>query len=177
VNVSRELAWAAALSLAGCTSAPEPERPRQPAAVRAETPRAPVLFSYRSTDGRELSHRTTRGRATALIFLTTYDPASQVQAEDLDRVLRARGPSVSGGAIMLEPESYAVLADVFRQTLELSFPVAVADPATLRGEGPFGRVRQVPTTFVLDKRGRIVWSKIGRATPAELDRALTSAQR
>lgn len=178
MSAIRRATWGAAVlsgfvACAGTT-------PREPAAAlpgRVASGEQGIAFRFTATDGGELSHRTTRGRATALLFLTTYDPASQVQAKTLEQVLHTHRPRANGGAIMLEPPAYGVLADVFRSTLALSYPVALADPATLDGSGAFGSIDRVPTTVVLDRQGRVVYRKSGLASAAELEEALSGASR
>jgi hypothetical protein len=134
-----------------------------------------LFFSYRTTDGGTLSHASTRGRATALVFLTTYDAASQLEAKALEQALRTARPRANGGAVMLEGPEYALLADVFRQTLKLSYPVALADEATLKGHGPFGKIEMVPTTIVLDRFGRLRFRRSGLISAEELRGALAAA--
>lgn len=135
----------------------------------------PIDFSYATTGGGEVSSKSTRGRATAVLFVTTYDPGSQLEAGRLENILRTTRPRVNACAIVLEAPKYAVLAQVFGETLGLSYPVALADSPTLHGEGPFGRVRAVPTIIVLDRSSREVWRKAGLASTREIEHALAAA--
>ena len=134
-----------------------------------------VFFSYRTTQGQELSHGTTRGRSTALVFLTTYDAASQLEAKELEQALRTTRPRANGAAVILEGPEYGLLADVFRQSLGLSYPVALADEATLEGRGPFGKIELVPTTVVLDRWGRLRFRRQGLSSSRELSQMLKAA--
>lgn len=134
-----------------------------------------VVFSLITTDGSELSSATTRGRVTLLLFLTTYDNASQLMARQFKTIVHHHRPRVNVGAIVLETSKYAVLAPVFKQSLELDYPVAMADEATLRGLGPFGAVHRVPTIIVLDGRGRRVWSQEGFVSPRQVEHVLDLA--
>lgn len=137
----------------------------------------PVDFAFGTTGGGELSSASTRGRATALLFVTTYDAASQLVAKRLDHVVRYFKPRSNAGAVVVEPPKYAVLADVFRSALDLSFPVAIADEGTRTGGGPFGRVGEVPTIVVLDRSGRVVWTHSGVVSSKEIEQALATASR
>lgn len=150
----------------GCRPRPVPLRPEGAAAS------APVTFAFGAVDGGELSSETTRGRATAILFVTTYDIASQLVAQRLEGVLRAHVPRANGGAVVLEAPKYAQLAVAYRSTLSLSYPVAMADSLTLSGGGPFGTVAQVPTLVVLDRSGREVWRHTGVPEAREIERAL-----
>ena len=157
--------------LLGCSeSVSEPARPA------AEQGRA-IQFVYGTTAGDELSSASTRGRGTAILFVTTYDLASQIQAKTLNNIVRSHTPRINAGAVVLETADYAMLADAFRTTLGLAYPVAMADAATLAGDGPFGRIQVVPTTVVLDRSGREVWRKAGVAEAREIEAALATAAR
>jgi hypothetical protein len=112
-----------------------------------------------------------------VLFVTTYDLASQIEAKRLDEIVRRHRPRANAGAVVLEPPKYAVLADAFRSSLGLGYEVALADAATLAGQGPFGNIPHVPTLFVLDRAGRLVWQKSGLATPREIEQALAAAAR
>jgi hypothetical protein len=112
---------------------------------------------------------------TLLLFLTTYDHASQLMARQLKAIMHSRRPRINVGAIVLETPKYSILAPVFKQSLELDYPVVMADDATLRGLGPFGAVRRVPTLIVLDGRGRRVRSEEGYVAPRQIERMLDLA--
>jgi hypothetical protein len=128
---------------------------------------APIEFAFGTPDGGELSSTTTRGRATAILFVTTYDLASQVVAERLERVLHTHVPRANAGVVVLEPPKYAELAEAYKASLGL----------TLTGGGPFGRVEQVPTLVVLDRSGREIWRKSGVPDAREIDEALAAGGR
>lgn len=137
----------------------------------------PVHFAYRTTEGETFGARSTRGRATAVLFVTTYDLASQVQARRLEQVVHRQTPRINAGVVVLESEEYAVLADAFRTSLGLSYPVCLADQATREKEGPFGDLSRIPTLVVLDRDGVEVWRKEGLASTSEMKQALTTASR
>ena len=157
--------------LVSCRPTPAPLGPS------AEAAAAPIEFAFGTTDGSELSSSTTRGRATAILFVTTYDVVSQLVAQRLESVLRTHVPRANGGAVVLEAPKYAELATAYRTTLSLSYPVAMADPNTLSGGGPFGVVAQVPTLVVLDRSGREVLRKTGVAETREIEQALALGSR
>ncbi len=158
----------AALSLA-CSSAPTV------APAQASSRGAPILFAYGTPSGETLSSESTRGRATAILFVTTFDLPSQLMAKRLDSVVRAHRPRANAGAVALEAPNDAPLVDVFKSSLGLSYPVALANTTRFEAPSPFGRVDQVPTLVVLDRRGREVARAQGVVTEREIDEALTSA--
>jgi hypothetical protein len=174
----REVARAGLLTLviaaaSACRHVPDQAPPAKSA--RAASPA--VRFSYGTTQGGELGHAQTYGRSTVLLFGTTFDLASQVQAERLNELLHRYRPRVNVGAVMLEPPKYALLADTFRTSLHLDYPIALADDETRRGEGPFGRMDRVPTVVVLDASGREVFRKSGVVPIREIEQVLRRSQR
>ena len=64
--------------------------------------------------------------------------------------------------------------EIYRDTLKITFPVALGDAATTAGGGPFGDVAIVPTVVVLDAEGRVVLKKTGIVKPEEIRGALGS---
>jgi hypothetical protein len=125
---------------------------------------APWFFA--ATDGTAVSSNDTLGRATIVLFLTTYDPASQIAAARLDGCVHSLPRRVNAIAVAMEAPDHAVLVSTFHDSLKLSYPVLMPDPATLAGEGPFGAIDKVPTWVLLDRAGQEVWRGFGvRALP------------
>ena len=151
--------------LAACVACGRASAPALEAAPAQ--PGEPIEFAYGTTEGTELGSLATRGRGTAILFITTYDLASQLVARRLDDVLRRHVPRANAGAVVLEAPQYAVMADTFRTSLELRYPVAMADQATLGGGGPFGKIDRIPTLVILDAEGREVWRRSGVQTEKE----------
>jgi hypothetical protein len=121
----------------------------------------PIEFRFPPTGNDVVSSETTRGRATALVFITTYDIASQVVVKRLGEVLVRFTPRANAAAVVLEPPAYVELLPAYRETLGLPYPVVMADFATQQQQGPFGDIHNVPTIVVLYRRGREVWRRQG----------------
>lgn len=162
---------AALLVAIGCGS----ESPR--AAAPAPRRGKPVNFLYGTPAGETLSSENTRGRVTALLFVTTFDLPSQLMAKRLDAVARRHRPRVNAGAVALEAPNNAPLVEVFKTSLGLSYPVGLTNRTLLDDKGPFGAVDQVPILVVLDSRGVEVGRAEGVVSEAEIDQALTRAAR
>jgi hypothetical protein len=134
------------------------------------------VFAYGTTQGDQFASATTRGRVTAVLFVTTFDAASTVMARRLNEAMRSHGRRFNAGAVVLEAPSAAPLADVFRQSLGLIYPVAMSDGADGNGDGPFGAIARVPTLVLLDRSGRERFRRSGVLSSRELDQALTQAE-
>lgn len=158
--------------LAASCSHSEPA-PAVPSSPTLEALDKAVVFSYPSVDeAPDVSSANLRGRTTVLIFLSTYDLASQAQARFLSMVHRRHEPPINAAAIVLEPKENLPLVAMFRQTLGLDYPVAIGDEELIAGKGPFGDVRSVPATVVLDASGRIVARREGLLKDDELEALL-----
>jgi len=133
-------------------------------------------YVFGTTEGEEVSAETMRGRVTALLFVTTFDLASQLAAKQLNQALHTHTPRINVAAIVLEAPKYAPLADVFRTSLKLSYPVAIADLAMLSQSSTLGGVHSVPTLIILDKQGREVSRNYGAFSSEDLESWLTHAR-
>ena len=164
----------AALLALSCQRVPDEAPPVQPS---NEASGVVHRFAFGTTQGEELSAESVRGRVTCLLFVTTFDLASQIAAKRLNQLLHAHTPRINAAAVVLEAAKYAPLADVFRSSLELSYPVAIADLPTLQTSSTFGdEVSTVPALLILDAEGREVQRRSGTFTVEELDAWLSRAQ-
>jgi hypothetical protein len=154
----------------GCSS-------QQPTAEAPVTRGEPLAYAFGTTDGSVVSSETTRGRVTVLLFLTTFDLASQAQAKHLEQLYRRHAPRFNAIAVVMEPPKYAELARSFGDVLGLSYPVALADEGTLSGAGPFGAVTSVPSWVVLDSEARAVFAQAGALAPRDLEKTIRAAER
>ena len=159
-------AWA----LAGCYA----REVEPPAAVEVDVGE-PVQFTFGTLTGDEVSSDTTRGRTTALLFVTTYDLASQAQAQLLRDVLSSHKPVANAAIVMMEPPRSAGLAQVWADSLGLEWPIAMASPTLMAGDSQLGRISGVPTIIVLDRRGRVIAKSDGALDRAAIKDCLARA--
>jgi hypothetical protein len=164
-------AAALALSLAGCfVREGEPAR-AEPAVGE------PLQFTLGTLDGQELSSDTTRGRTTALLFVTTYDLPSQAEAQLLSDVLASHRPLANAAIVMMEAPRAAELAQVWATSIGVKLPIAMASPSLMSGDSELGRIAGVPTLIVLDRRGRLLEKREGALTREQIADALARADR
>ncbi len=123
-----------------------------------------------------LTDEATRGRVTALLFVTTFDLPSQAAARRLAEVQARHVPRFNAAAVALESAENATLVGVFRDTLALPYPVAIADRVELQSSA-FGVVDRVPALVVLDRAGRAVRSHVGIFETPELVEWLQEAEK
>jgi hypothetical protein len=149
----------------------EAEPPATPEPALGE----PVQFTFGTLTGDEVSSDTTRGRTTALLFVTTYDLASQAQTQLLREVLSSHKPVANAAIVMMEPPRAADLARVWADALGLTWPIAMATPSLMAGDSQLGRINGVPTLIVLDRRGRVVAKNEGAVNRQGIQDCLTRA--
>jgi hypothetical protein len=128
---------------------------------------SPIDFAFDSLDDRAVSAQATRGKPTVIAFVTTSNLPSQAQVDFLVAMARNDGELVHYAVVAVEPPDARELVELYRRGLATPFPVAMADSATLAGDGPFGDVTAVPVTVVLDLAGRVVWRADGRVARSE----------
>ena len=111
------LAWSSSAALTlGCYA-----REGAPAASAEPDFGTPVQFTFGTISGGELSSDTTRGRTTALLFVTTYDLPSQAEAELLRDVLSTHRPVANAAIVVMEPPRSAGLAQVWADVIGLEW--------------------------------------------------------
>ncbi len=162
----------AALSLSACFV-----REGEPASGSSPAKGDPVQFTFGTLQGEELSSDTTRGRTTALLFVTTYDLPSQAEAQLLRDVLATHRPRANGVIVMMEAPRAADLAQVWANSINVKLPIAMATPSLMSGDSELGRINGVPTLIVLDRRGRLLERREGGLTREEIADALSRAER
>ncbi|MEH3085569.1 MAG: TlpA disulfide reductase family protein [Xylophilus ampelinus] len=119
------------------------------------------------------SQRTTaqfQGRVTLVNFWATSCVtcvAEMPQIVDTYRRYRERGFDTLAVAMSYDPPSYVVN---YARTRQLPFPVAIDN--TGAAARAWGDVQLTPTTFVVDKQGRIVKRYVGQPDFAELHRLI-----
>jgi hypothetical protein len=170
------LAVACAAVLAGCVPAPaDPSDPNvgaEPVPAPFKPSENPVALDVTLIDGKRLATRDLLNRLTLVVFLATYDTASQAEARIAAAVVSRHKPRINGLGIVLEPTANLPLVQTFATALNLPYPLAMADAETLAGRGPFPGMHHVPSLALLDRQGREVWRYFGVATVSELEAVL-----
>jgi hypothetical protein len=165
-------ALAAPALASGCSPAVDPQEPGDVTATVPEGPAQRRRFSYPTVNGSLVSDASLRGRMTVIAMVATYDTASQAQTRFVKEIFRGYTPRVNAMLLVLEPPQNLPLIQAYASSLELSFPVAIADSATIAGKGPFAGLHSVPSVVILDREGREVWRKLGIVDTRQLRDAL-----
>jgi hypothetical protein len=130
-----------------------------------------VEFEFESLDERPVSSTAARGKPTVLAFVTTGSLMAQAQVDFLVAMAKHDGEELNYALVALEEPRNRELVQLYKKTLAVPFPVAMADAPTLGGAGSFGDVTAVPVTVVLDRAGRVILRAAGRVVKSQELRA------
>jgi peroxiredoxin len=134
-------------------------------------------FSLPGLDGQVVESKELRGRVTVLLFLTTFDVASQAQARRLEDLHRSHVPRLNVLGVVVEAPRYATLASEYRDSLGLSYPLVMGERAVLDAHEDLRHVHSVPAWIVLGRDGQIVSSAAGALSLDELETLVREAEK
>ena len=163
---SRAFLLLAAL-LTACGGSGDSKGPATPAGVSVPPASPPVTFTFDSLDDRPVSSEVSRGKPAVLAFVTTGSLPAQAQVDFLVTMSANDADRVFYAVVSLDPRENRELVEIYRKSLNIKFPVAMADDTTRAGTGPFGDVTAVPVTILLDRLGRVVWRVDGRVAKSD----------
>lgn len=159
-----------ALAVSACTKEVPVEEP--PAELAAQ----PLEYRFPGIDGDVVSSVNHRGRVTVLLFVTTFDLASQAQAQRLEDLFRSHVPRINAVAVVMEAPRHVDLARSFREVLGLHYEVAIADRNAVARQGALRVVQQVPAWVVVDAEGSVRAAAVGGVSPQELTQLVRMAE-
>ncbi len=120
-------------------------------------PAAAPDFTLRDVQGNSVSLRDLRGRVVFLSFWATWCPPCRIEMPSMERLyqrLRDRG------LVMLAVDRRETRKQVatFMKDFQLSFPALLDIDGTVSS---LYRVSALPTTYLIDRRGKIIGKKVG----------------
>jgi hypothetical protein len=163
------------LSVTGCVEATMP--PEVPPSIVDSTSGAAVDFELPGLDGGVVRSLDLRGRLSLIVVSATYDTASQAGVSMAAALVRRHKPRINGLLIVLEPEDNRPLAKAFVSAMDLPFPAAITDAATVGEAHALAGIRHVPSFVLLDRDGREVWRRVGLANVDVLEAVLREHER
>lgn len=135
-------------------------------------PAAPPV-SVTALNGQTIDLTQLRGRVVLVDFWATSCPGCVEEMPLLTQTYeRYKDKGVQVVAVAMNYDQPAYVAN-FATRYQLPFTVAIdSDGSAAKA---FGNVQLTPTSFIINRKGKIVAQKIGNWKPAELDKALDKA--
>jgi hypothetical protein len=165
----------ACVTAAGCSSPPAP--PETPPPVASAPPSGPpIRFAFETIDGKPLTTESLAGRISVVGFVASYDIASQAQVRFLTGLLKRHVPRINVAILVLEPPQNLPMVEAFVGALRLPYPAALADAATIAGQGPFAGLHHVPSVVILDREGHERWRHVGLIEENEMEAAVRDVE-
>lgn len=153
----------------GCAADSSKTTAAAPAAAAQASQTAPD-FSFTYLDGTKASLAQLRGKPVFLNFWATWCPPCVGEMPHFNAVYPRYKDKVNFLAVSLDDNMQEAAA--FIQQKGYSFPVGYGDVNDLAGKYD---IQGIPTSLLLDANGKIIASKIGAMTEAELEAFLQKA--
>ena len=136
----------------------------------ANTQLAPS-WELQNLDGRTVHFSDFKGKVVVLDFWATWCPPCRAEIPgfiELQKKYQAQGLAVIGVSV---DQAGAETVRAFAEKLGINYPVVLTDTKTVDA---YGGVDRLPTTFVVDRSGRIVKQHLGFTEKSEIEAEIKS---
>lgn len=125
-----------------------------------------------STEGNKIKLSDYRGKAVILDFWATWCPPCRKGIPDLISLKNDfKGKNVEIIGISMDQETKPDVVPFIKQ-YGINYPVVYYDPTVLSS---FGNIESIPTTYIIDKDGKIISSYVGLTDKANLKKDVKKA--
>lgn len=131
----------------------------------------PLSLTLPALDGGTIDLAAYRGEVILLHAFATWSPAALHDARVLADVAAAHPDDVRVIAIAMDTAGYRMVS-AWRNAADVRYLIGLATDAIRGGQTALGDIRQIPITFVIDRRGRIVERLDGAIDPEALNTAV-----
>jgi thiol-disulfide isomerase/thioredoxin len=144
------------LSLTGCNKNASNEKPVTPEAMAKGESIAPD-FSLADANGGNIKLSDYKGKIVIVDFWATWCPPCRKGIPDLISIKQQYGESIVIIGISMDTDSKSEVVP-FIQKMGINYPIAYATPEVAQA---YGGIEAIPTSFVVDKSGKIVDMHVG----------------
>jgi peroxiredoxin len=154
-----------AFLLSGCTAQTEQVRVESSKASSTERKQAPA-FKLKDGDGRTVSLADYKGKVVLLNFWATWCGPCKVEIPwfvEFEQKFKDRGFAVVG--VSMDEEGWEVVKPYLEKN-RVNYRMAVGNDEVAQD---YGGVESLPTTFLIDKQGRIAKTHIGLVSKSDYE--------
>jgi len=131
------------------------------ATLNAQVGKPAPAFSLKDKDGKTFSLETLKGKVIVLNFWATWCPPCRVEIPAFNNAYEkyvAKGVEIVG--VSLDQKGWDAIRP-FLEKHKINYPVVLGGAEIARA---YGNIRSIPTTFIIDRKGKVVDSHVGAMT-------------
>ncbi|HOJ02385.1 MAG TPA: TlpA disulfide reductase family protein [Bacteroidota bacterium] len=134
-------------------------------AAAAQVGKQAPPFSLENTEGKTVKLEDLKGKVIVLNFWATWCPPCRAEIPDFIKVYdkyKSKGVEILG--VSLDHKGWEVVRP-FVKSNKINYPVLLGDQRIAQA---YGNIRSIPTTFIIDRKGKVVDQHVGAMSEKDL---------